>query len=174
MSTPVGRLTTATRRTEEIGSTPLELTSSERLRTERSCVPRDIVSVGDTLLFGRNVFLALKPETMVGDVFALYDRDLNRPPEDAVPSLLDDPAFDRELAARFRLQPPDPQTSGGDVHSRQGRKPATAGRPCSGGAREVAELRPRYRTCPVIGRRRGGPGGAPGRRRRRGSRRRPW
>ncbi|MFF6787210.1 hypothetical protein [Streptomyces sp. NPDC012510] len=47
--------------------------------------------MGDTLLFGRNVFLALKPETMVGDVFALHDRDLNRPPEDAVPSLLDDP-----------------------------------------------------------------------------------
>ncbi|WP_405515249.1 DNA repair ATPase [Streptomyces canus] len=93
------------RRTEEFGSTRLELTSTERLRTEHTCVPRDIVSVGDTLLFGHNVllgFLGTAPETTVGDVFALYDRDLNRLPEDAVPGLLDDPAFVREFAALYR------------------------------------------------------------------------
>ncbi|MGW0495945.1 DNA repair ATPase [Streptomyces sp. NPDC003007] len=90
------------RRIEEFGSTRLELTSTERLRTEHTCVPRDIVCVGDTLLFGRNVFLAVKPETTVGDVFALYDRDLNRLPEDAVPGLLDDPALVREFAALHR------------------------------------------------------------------------
>ncbi|MER7895723.1 DNA repair ATPase [Streptomyces sp. NPDC096046] len=90
------------RRIEEFGSTRLELTSTERLRTEHTCVPRDIVCVGDTLLFGRNVFLALKAETTVGDVFALYDRDLNRLPEDAVPGLLDDPALVREFAALHR------------------------------------------------------------------------
>lgn len=93
------------RRTEEFGSTGLELTSTERLRTEHTCVPRDIVSVGDTLLFGHNVllgFLGTEPETTVGDVFELYDRDLNRLPEDAVPGLLDDPAFVREFAALYR------------------------------------------------------------------------
>ncbi|MFI6438513.1 DNA repair ATPase [Streptomyces sp. NPDC050759] len=93
------------RRTEEFGSTRLELTSTERLRTEHTCVPRDIVSVGDTLLFGHNVllgFLGTEPETTVGDVFALYDRDLNRLPEDAVPGLLDDAAFVREFAALYR------------------------------------------------------------------------
>lgn len=91
-----------TRRTEEFGSTVLELTSTERLRTEHNCVPRDIVAVGDTLLFGHNVFLGLEPETAVGDVFALYDRALNRLPEEAVPGLLDDPAFVREFAALYR------------------------------------------------------------------------
>ncbi|MGW6906704.1 DNA repair ATPase [Streptomyces sp. NPDC054940] len=90
------------RRIEEFGSLRLELTGTERLRTEHNCVPRDIVSVGDALLFGHNVFLGLKPETTVGDVFALYDRDLNRLPEDAVPGLLDDPAFVREFAALYR------------------------------------------------------------------------
>ncbi|MEV1067039.1 DNA repair ATPase [Streptomyces sp. NPDC050263] len=93
------------RRTEEFGSARLELTSTERLRTEHACVPRDIVAVGDTLLFGHNVFLGfpgLKPETTVADVFALYDRDLSRLPEDAVPGLLDDPAFVREFAALHR------------------------------------------------------------------------
>ncbi|WP_405529741.1 DNA repair ATPase [Streptomyces canus] len=90
------------RRTEEFGSIRLELASTERLRTDHNCVPRDIVSVGDTLLFGHNVFLGLKPETTVGDVFALHDRDLNRLPDDAVPGLLDDPAFLREFAALYR------------------------------------------------------------------------
>ncbi|MFJ4791196.1 DNA repair ATPase [Streptomyces sp. NPDC088794] len=90
------------RRTEEFGSMRLELAGTERLRTEHTCVPRDIVSVGDALLFGHNVFLGLKPETTVGDVFALHDRDLNRLPDDAVPGLLDDPAFRREFAALYR------------------------------------------------------------------------
>ncbi|WP_324790042.1 DNA repair ATPase [Streptomyces sp. H51] len=90
------------RRAEEFGSTRLELTGTDRLRTEHNCVPRDIVPVGDVLLFGHNVFLGLKPETTVGDVFALHDRDLNRLPDDAVPGLLDDPAFVREFAALYR------------------------------------------------------------------------
>ncbi|GHE63096.1 DNA repair ATPase [Streptomyces capitiformicae] len=90
------------RRTEEFGSTRLELAGTERLRTEHNCVPRDIVSVGDVLLFGHNVFLGLKPETTVADVFALHDRDLNRLPDNAVPGLLDDPAFVREFAALYR------------------------------------------------------------------------
>ncbi|MFJ8023733.1 DNA repair ATPase [Streptomyces sp. NPDC096311] len=90
------------RRTEQFGSTRLELTGTARILTEHHCVPRDIVSVGDVLLFGYDVLLGLRPETTVGDVFALYDRDLNRLPEDAVPGLLDDPAFVRELAALYR------------------------------------------------------------------------
>ncbi|MFJ8948184.1 DNA repair ATPase [Streptomyces sp. NPDC102395] len=90
------------RRTEEFGSTRLELAGSERLRTEHACVPRDIVSVGGVLLFGHNVFLGRGPETTVGDVFALHDRGLNRLPDDAVPGLLDHPAFLREFAALYR------------------------------------------------------------------------
>ncbi|GEC08921.1 hypothetical protein SSP24_65760 [Streptomyces spinoverrucosus] len=90
------------RRAEEFGSTRLELAGTERLRTDHACVPRDIVSVGDTLLFGHNAFLDRGPETTVGDVLALHDRDLNRLPDDAVPGLLDDPAFVREFAALYR------------------------------------------------------------------------
>lgn len=90
------------RRVEAFGSTELTLTGTESIRTEHNCVPRDIVVTGDALLFGYNVHLGLKPETAVGDVFALHDRDLNRLPDDAVPGLLDDPAFVREFAALFR------------------------------------------------------------------------
>ena len=91
-----------TRRTEEFGSTRMDLRGTERLRTEHACVPRDLVSVGEVLLFGHNVLVGRKPETTVGDAFALYDRDLNRLPEDAVPGLLDDPAFVREFGALHR------------------------------------------------------------------------
>ncbi|MFE6358590.1 DNA repair ATPase [Streptomyces sp. NPDC057806] len=90
------------RRVEEFGSIPFELAGTGRLRSEHTCVPRDLVAVGDVLLFGHNVFLGLKPETTVGDVFALHDRDLNRLPDDAVPGLLDDAAFRREFTALYR------------------------------------------------------------------------
>lgn len=90
------------RRAEEFGSTRLELTGTGRLRTEHPRVPRDIVALGDVLLLGHNDFAGLDQRTTVGDVFTLYDRDLNRLPEDALPGLLDDPAFVREFAALHR------------------------------------------------------------------------
>ncbi|MFE6281079.1 DNA repair ATPase [Streptomyces sp. NPDC057877] len=90
------------RRIEEFGATRLELTGTGRLRTEQPCLPRDVVAIGDRLLFGRNASLALKAEPAVADVLGLYDRDLDPLPEDAVPGLLDDPAFGREFAALHR------------------------------------------------------------------------
>ena len=91
-----------TRRTAEFGSTRLELTGTERLRTEHTCLPRDIVVIGDVLLFGYGTRPGTTAETAPGKVFALYDRDLNQLAEDAVPGLLDDPAFAREFAALHR------------------------------------------------------------------------
>ncbi|UQA92440.1 DNA repair ATPase [Streptomyces halobius] len=90
------------RRVETFGSTGLALTGTEHIRTEQPCVPRDIVAVGDTLLFGYNTLPGLRPETAVGDVFALHDSELRPLPQDAVPGLLDDPAFGREFTALFR------------------------------------------------------------------------
>ncbi|MCF2128674.1 DNA repair ATPase [Strepomyces sp. STD 3.1] len=90
------------RRVEEFGSLRLELDGTEHLRTGQACVPRDLVSVGDVLLFGYDTVPGRGPETAVGDVLALHDRALNPLPEDAVPGLLDDPAFVREFAALHR------------------------------------------------------------------------
>ncbi|MFC8076185.1 DNA repair ATPase [Streptomyces sp. NPDC057307] len=94
------------RRTEAFGSTELRLTGTGQVRTPYASVPRDIVAVGDTLLFGHAVDTATAadhgPEIAVSDVFALHDRALEPLPEDAVPGLLDDPAFVRELGALFR------------------------------------------------------------------------
>ncbi|MEU7584290.1 DNA repair ATPase [Streptomyces sp. NPDC041068] len=96
------------RRVAAFGSTELTLTGTDSIRTEQPCAPRDVIAVGDALLLGVNDSLGFdgalrgSAETAVGDVLALYDRDLNRLPGDAVPGLLDDPAFVREFAALFR------------------------------------------------------------------------
>ncbi|MFF5719806.1 DNA repair ATPase [Streptomyces buecherae] len=90
-------------RTAAFGSTELTLTGTEQVRTERASVPRDVVAVGELLLFGYNI--AAGPEsgaTAVADVFALYDRELNPLPTDAAPGLLDDPAFVHEFDALYR------------------------------------------------------------------------
>ncbi|SBT50268.1 DNA repair ATPase [Micromonospora auratinigra] len=101
------------RRLEVFGSTELRLTSTERIRTEHNCVPRDIVPVGGLMLFGYNVFIGLKPETTVDDVFSLhrfvrvedggvetFRFDHVDPAE--VPGLLRDPQFERDFAELYR------------------------------------------------------------------------
>ncbi|NOQ16438.1 MAG: AAA family ATPase [Methyloprofundus sp.] len=61
------------KRLAEFGQTDLRVMGRVRVRTENNCVPRDIVRVGRKLiLFGYNVFIGLKKETSVNDVFNLY------------------------------------------------------------------------------------------------------
>ncbi|MAA59726.1 MAG: hypothetical protein CMK79_06200, partial [Pseudomonadales bacterium] len=59
-------------RLEEFGSTELNIIGRTRVRTDNNCIARDIVRVGDHLLFGYNVFIGLKQTTSVADVFSLY------------------------------------------------------------------------------------------------------
>lgn len=59
-------------RLEAFGSSQMEVIGRVRIRTENNCTARDIVQVGDCLLFGYNVYLGLKKETRVEDVFSLY------------------------------------------------------------------------------------------------------
>jgi hypothetical protein len=61
------------RRLEVFGSTELKVLANERVRTENNCVPRDILNVNGKLLFGYNVFIGLRKETRVEDVFSLHD-----------------------------------------------------------------------------------------------------
>ncbi|MER7826273.1 DNA repair ATPase [Streptomyces sp. NPDC096097] len=91
-----------TARVAEFGGAGLTLSGSERIRTEHSRVPRDIVAVGDVLLLGFNGATGQGREMHVGDVLALYDRDLNPLPDGAVSGLLDDPGFVREFGALHR------------------------------------------------------------------------
>ncbi|MGB3441304.1 MAG: DNA repair ATPase [Actinophytocola sp.] len=103
------------RRLEVFGSTELRLVGAERIRTENNCVPRDIVSIPDgdgdasgLMLFGYNVFIGLKPETTINDVFSLHrftrDGEAFRF-EDAPgerPELLGDERFRRDFTELYR------------------------------------------------------------------------
>ncbi|MEV6929463.1 DNA repair ATPase [Dactylosporangium sp. NPDC051485] len=97
------------RRTEVFGGTELRLLGTERIRTEHNCVPRDIVSVGGLMLFGYNVFIGLKPETTVDDVFSLhrFSRDgdafrFDKPSPDDLSGLLHDPRLLREFGEVYK------------------------------------------------------------------------
>nr|BFE61120.1 DNA repair ATPase [Dactylosporangium thailandense] len=97
------------RRTEVFGGAQLRLLGTERIRTEHNCVPRDIVSVGGLMLFGYNVFIGLKPETTVDDVFSVHrfarDGDafrFDRPSGDDDAALLRDPRLLREFGEVYK------------------------------------------------------------------------
>ncbi|MGX7824030.1 DNA repair ATPase [Actinokineospora sp. 24-640] len=96
-------------RLEVFGGTEMRLVGTDRIRTEHNCVPRDIVQVGGLILFGYNVFIGLKPETAIADVFGLYrfarDGDAFRFEEAdqaELPGLLADPGFIRDFGELYR------------------------------------------------------------------------
>jgi hypothetical protein len=98
-----------TRRKATFGGTELTVVGNERVRTENNCVPRDIINVGGTLLLGYNVFLGLKTETKVADVFSLHKFektgegfDLAQIPEASIPGLLAEETFAKEFGELYK------------------------------------------------------------------------
>ncbi len=59
-------------RLEAFGASSLEVIGRVRVHTENNCIARDIALLDNSLLFGYNVFIGMKKETRVGDVFGLY------------------------------------------------------------------------------------------------------
>jgi hypothetical protein len=91
------------------GGTELRLVGNDRIRTENNCVPRDIVAIRGLMLFGYNVFIGLKPETTVDDVFSLHTfvRDgeafrFDAAGADEVPELLRGEQFRRDFGELYR------------------------------------------------------------------------
>ncbi|MCE7006692.1 DNA repair ATPase [Kibdelosporangium philippinense] len=95
-----------TKRIEVFGGTELRLIGTERIRTENNCVPRDVVPVNGSMLFGYNVFIGLRPETEVKDVFSLHsfvrDGDAFRFDDASVAGLLEDQQFQHDFAELYR------------------------------------------------------------------------
>ena len=84
------------------GGTEMAVVGGARIRTENNCIPRDIANVGGRLLFGYNVFIGLKSETRVEDVFGLYriqdsNRAIDLVAEPLEGTFLDDPQFKRDF-----------------------------------------------------------------------------
>ncbi|MEV4635736.1 DNA repair ATPase [Actinoplanes sp. NPDC049548] len=90
------------RRMETFGGQQLRLLGTERVRTENNCVPRDIVQVGGAMLFGYNVFIGLRSETVISDVFAVHGFAEGSFHAATLPGLLDDPQFQRDFAELYR------------------------------------------------------------------------
>ncbi|MEC8428947.1 MAG: DNA repair ATPase, partial [Pseudomonadota bacterium] len=94
-------------RLEEFGSSDMNVAARVRVRTENNCVARDIVQVGNHLLFGYNVYIGLKKETKIEDVFALFDivesdDNLDLSPIQISGSFLDDSAFVNDFEELYR------------------------------------------------------------------------
>lgn len=94
-------------RLNEFGTSELAVAARVRVRTENNCIPRDIVQVGDTLLFGYNVFIGLKTETRVADVFALFrlkgeGDELAMTELPLADSFLSEPSFQRDFEELYR------------------------------------------------------------------------
>ncbi len=97
------------KRKETFGGTELQVIGNERVRTENNCVPRDIVNVGGTMLFAYNVYIGLRTETHVQDVFSLrkFEQteggfDLSQMPDEHVPGLFDNEQFQRDFADLYK------------------------------------------------------------------------
>ena len=88
------------RRLEVFGGYEMALLGSDRIRTENNCVPRDIVECGDgLLLFGYNVFIGLKTETRVEDVFSVHRLEDFAP---VAAPFLQDEAFRRDFRELYQ------------------------------------------------------------------------
>lgn len=97
-----GILTLNEKREGEFGKTLLDVTDRVRVRTENNCIPRDMVRINGQLLFGYNVYIGLKKETKVSDVFALYslqekEGKFEVKAESIETSFLDDPQFKKQF-----------------------------------------------------------------------------
>lgn len=91
------------RRVEAYGRVESKLIARLGARTEHNCVARDIVRVGDLLLFGYNVFIGLKKDTAINDVFCLYRLDESgESPDLALVPLADTFLADPRFVADFR------------------------------------------------------------------------
>jgi hypothetical protein len=91
------------RRIEVFGGAETSLLGSDRIRTYNNCVPRDIAEVGKRLLFGYNVFIGLKTETQVRDVFSLHEvGEFRAVPEDATDNFLRDESFVRDFKELYQ------------------------------------------------------------------------
>ncbi len=66
----LGRLNES--RKETFGAIDQKLIATERISTSNNCVPRDMIAVGDKLLFGFNVHIGLKAQVNVSDVFSVH------------------------------------------------------------------------------------------------------
>ncbi|HBF06784.1 MAG TPA: DNA repair protein [Gammaproteobacteria bacterium] len=94
-------------RLAHFGQSEMKIFGRTRVQTENNCMSRDIVQLGDMLLFGYNVFIGLKSETLVGDVFSLYKNNKKESTFELEPiaieeSFLKDSRFQQDFSELYK------------------------------------------------------------------------
>jgi hypothetical protein len=74
------------------GTIETKLIANDRINTENNCIARDIVSIGNTSIFGYNVHFGLRTDITLSDVFSVYEFKEQRFQLQDL-SLLQDPIF---------------------------------------------------------------------------------
>jgi len=88
------------RRKEVFGALANQALRSDRIVTQNNCMPRDMIVVGKRLIFGYNVFLGLKKETQISDVFSVYEMKDDRF-EEVNGDFLNDPQFVKDFRNQY-------------------------------------------------------------------------
>lgn len=88
-------------RKEVFGSLETKLISTDRINTENNCIARDIISLGNTCVFGYNVHFGLRTEITLSDVFSIYEFQNNRF-EPKTLDLLQDEVFVADFANLYK------------------------------------------------------------------------
>ena len=88
-------------RKDAFGAIESRLLTSDRITTESNCVPWDMVSIGDTLLFGYNIQFGLKTEIKIEDVLCLYSYQNHKFHSEGVKGLLH-PAFEDDFKNLYK------------------------------------------------------------------------
>ena len=83
------------------GSLETKLIANDRINTENNCIARDIVSFGNTCLFGYNVHFGLRTEITIKDVFSCYQFIDNSFKTSSL-DLLDDDTFKTDFTNLYK------------------------------------------------------------------------
>lgn len=83
------------------GSLETRLIANDRINTENNCIARDIVSFGNTCLFGYNVHFGLRTEITIKDVFSCYQFIDNSFKTSSL-DLLDDDTFKTDFTNLYK------------------------------------------------------------------------
>ncbi len=89
------------KRKQVFGGTESKITGNDRIQTENNCVARDIFSLEDLLVFGYNVFIGLRSEITLDDVFSVHmyeDGEFKQ----VEPTLLQNPEFLRHFQDLYK------------------------------------------------------------------------
>ena len=90
-----------TDRKEVFGSLETKLIANDRINTENNCIARDIVSLGNTCLFGYNVHFGLRTDIALKDVMSIYEFRENSF-EDVSLDLLEDEVFKTDFENLYK------------------------------------------------------------------------